>query len=143
MSIMMHGPVMAYVAIKEGKLCMVFGQRAREETERFLDAIAYGKPGGNEHSAEVDPLFRKRLVSASVDVAALFDGVREAAPLWDKHGRALRSIALRWRLPVAAAVTVEGGALRLAVRFPPRMLAEAAARIVNRLATARAKERGK
>lgn len=143
MSIMMRGPVVAYVAITNGKLCMVFGQHARRETERFLDAIAAGKPGGNEHSAEVDPLFRTRLVSASVDVAALFDGVREAAPLWHERGRALRSIALRWRLPIAAAVTVEGGALRLAVRFTPRMLAEAAARVVNRLATAGEKEHGK
>ena len=106
---------------------------ARAETERFLDNIVSGKSGRNEHSAEVDPLFKSRLVSVSADLAALFDGCREAAPLWNENGRALRTMALRWRLPVAAAVTVEGGALRICLRVPPRMLADAAAKILEAL----------
>jgi hypothetical protein len=133
LSTKMRGPVVAYVAILDDKLCIVIGQHARSEMERFLDSLLAGKPDKNEHSAAVDTLFRVRLASFSADVAAVFDGCREAGPFWHPKGEALRSLALRWQIPAAAAVTVEGGALRVAVRVPPRMLADAAAKIIDAL----------
>jgi len=133
-SFLMRGPVAAYVAMVDDKLCLLIGGHARTDTERFLDAlVSGGHPARNEHHAEVDPLFLERLASASVDLAALFDGSREAAPFWCENGLALRDLALRWRLPAAAAVTIEGGALRFAVRVQPRQMAEVAAKIVAQL----------
>ena len=132
-AMMLRGPVLAYVAVVDEKLCVLIGQRTRPEVETFLSQLRSGRPGGNDHATQVDPLFKTRLGSVSLDLADLFDGTRSAAPAWHKNGRALTNLALRWRIPAAAAVTVEGGALRVAIRLRPRMIADAASKITEAL----------
>lgn len=134
LGMLLRGPVVVYLAVVGDKLCLLAGSSARSEIERFIDALANSVHLGNQHAGDVDPLFRQRLGAVSVDLAALFDGTREAAPFWHKNGQALREIALELRMPVAMAATIEGGALRLACRVPPRMLAEAAAKVSAALA---------
>jgi hypothetical protein len=131
---MLRGPAACYVAVVEDKLCIVAGHGARYEMERAIDHLQKGAPVDNDHNLEVVSLFPQRIAAVSVDLAALFDGTREAAAYWHPQGRNLRDLSLRWRLPASVAVTTEGGALRAAIRIRPTMLAEAAATIEARLA---------
>lgn len=133
LGVMLRAPAACYVAVVDDKLCIVGGHGARYEMERAIDHLQKGAPVDNDHNLEVVSLFPQRLAAVSVDLAALFDGTREAAPHWHPDGRKLRDLSLRWRLPAAVAVTAEGGALRVAIRVRPTMLAEAAAAIESRL----------
>ena len=125
LSVLLRGPVVTYVAVADEKLCIIVGQRARGTAERFLDHIKQG----TAVDVEMSSLFPKRIAAMSIDLAALFDGTRGAAHYWHSNGRALKQLALRWRLPASVAVTVEGGALRISARIRPRLLADAAAKI--------------
>jgi hypothetical protein len=78
-------------------------------------------------------LFPQRLAAMSGDLGAVFDGCVEAAPYWSEDWSGLRTAALRSPIPGAAAVTVEGGALRIAVSLRPALLAEALARLRSHL----------
>jgi len=135
LSVLLRGPVICYVTTVSDKLCIVVGQTARPETERFIDHLRNGRASDNDHNLEAATLFPYRLAAASVDLAALFDGCREAAPYWHPQGRALKPLSLRWRLPASIAVTIEGGALRCAVRVRSAQLAEATAKIGAALAS--------
>jgi len=106
------------------------GSRARAELERLLDHVQGGPPAGNEHIEEADALFTKRVAACSVNLAALYDGCRGAAPTWTGRPEALQKLSLRWRLPAAVAATVDGGILRVAARLPARRVAEAAASVL-------------
>lgn len=134
LSVYLRGPAVAYVAIVGRRLCVAAGPRARADMERFLDRIQLETPGENEHLAEAEALFHDRLASGSVNLAELFDGTREAAPLWHERGRALKGLQLRWRIPASFAVTSEGGALRAAVRVAPKLLADAVVKIRDTMA---------
>ncbi|MHC5031294.1 MAG: hypothetical protein ACYTGU_10600 [Planctomycetota bacterium] len=133
LGVLLRAPAACYVAVVEDKLCIVTGHGARYEMERAIDHLQKGAPVDNDHNVEVASLFPQRLAAVSVDLAALFDGTREAATYWHPQGRNLRELSLRWRLPASVAVTAEGGALRAAIRIRPIMLAEAAAAIESRL----------
>ncbi|MHC4547532.1 MAG: hypothetical protein ACYTEZ_02045 [Planctomycetota bacterium] len=133
LGVLMRGPVTCYVAVVDDKLCLVIGPSARTDAERYIDHLQKGSPLDNDHNVEVVSLFPQRLAAVSVDLAGLFNGTRAAAPFWHPNGRVLRDMTLRWRLPASVAVTSEGGALRIAVRVRPAMIAEAAARISARL----------
>jgi hypothetical protein len=134
LGVLLRAPVACYVAVVENKLCIVTGHGARYEMERVIDHLQRGAPVENDHNLEVVSLFPQRLAAVSVDLAALFDGTREAAVHWHPNGRNLRDLSLRWRLPASMAITAEGGALRAALRVRPTMLAEAATAIEARLA---------
>ncbi|MHC4133849.1 MAG: hypothetical protein ACYS0K_02570 [Planctomycetota bacterium] len=134
LGVLLRAPATCYVAVVGDKLCIVTGHGARDEMERAIDHLQKGAPVDNDHNLEVVSLFPQRLAAASVDLAALFDGTREAATYWHPQGRNLRDLSLRWRLPASVAVTAEGGALRAAIRVRPTMLAEAAAAIEAQLA---------
>jgi len=133
LSVLLRGPAVAYVAVAGDKLCVLVGQKAREDFETVLEHVLRGRPVDNDHNVEVVSLFPQRLAAASVDLAALYNGLRDAAPYWHENGRTLRDLQLRLKIPAAVAVTVEGGALRIAVRVPPPVVAETAARIRDRL----------
>ncbi len=134
LSVLLRGPVIGYAATVSDKLCIVIGQTARPATERFIDHLRNGRPADNDHNLEAATLFPYRLAAASVNLAALFDGCREAAPYWHPQGRALKGMSLRWRLPASIAVTLEGGAIRCALRVRSTQMAEAAAKIAAALA---------
>jgi len=134
LGVLLRAPAACYVAVVEDKLCIVTGHGARYEMERVIDHLQRGAPVDNDHHLEVVSLFPQRLAAVSVDLAALFDGTREAAVHWHPNGRNLRDLSLRWRLPASMAITAEGGALRAAFRVRPTMLAEAATAIEARLA---------
>jgi len=134
LGVLLRAPASCYVAVVDKKLCIVAGHGARYEMERTIDHLQKGAPVDNDHNLEVASLFPQRLAAVSVDLAALFDGTREAGIHWHPNGRNLRDLSLRWRLPAALAITSEGGALRAAIRVRPTMLAEAAAAIEARLA---------
>ncbi len=134
LSVLLRGPVVGYAATVSDKLCIVIGPRARPEAERFIDHLRSGRPTDNDLNLEAGTLFPYRLGAATINLAALFDGCREAAPYWHPQGRALKDLSLRWRMPAAAAVTIEGGALRCAVRVRASQVAEAAAKIGAALA---------
>jgi hypothetical protein len=134
LGVLLRAPAACYVAVVEDKLCIVTGHGARYEMERAIDHLQKGAPVDNDHNLEVVSLFPQRLAAVSVDLAALFDGTREAATYWHPQGRNLRDFSLRWRLPASVAITAEGGALRAAIRIRPTLVAEAAAAIESRLA---------
>jgi hypothetical protein len=134
LGVLLRAPAVCYVAVVEDKLCIVTGHGARDEMERAIDHLQKGAPVDNDHNVEVVNLFPQRLAAVSVDLAALFDGTREAATYWHPKGRNLRDLSLRWRLPASVAVTAEGGALRAAIRVRPTMMAEAAVAIEAQLA---------
>jgi len=130
---LLRGPVLAYVGVVDRKLCVLIGQRTRVDVERTFERLRMGKLGDNDHESEVDSLFKVRLASASVDLAKLFGGLRHTGAAWHKDGRRLSDLSMPWRIPAAAAVSIEGGALRIALRVRPGLLAEAAAKIRDTL----------
>ncbi|MHC4958104.1 MAG: hypothetical protein ACYTGN_06985 [Planctomycetota bacterium] len=132
-SMMLRGPIAAYVAVADDKLCLLVAKQERSETKRFVEMLKKRSQPGGAHATTADSLLHKRLASFSVDLAALYDGCRKSAPFWHEHGDALRELTLRWRLPVSGAIGIEGGALRIALRLPPDRLADAAARVLSRL----------
>jgi len=134
MSVLLHGPVFCYVVFAGDKLCLVAGVRSRAEMERLIDRLGDDTAPGEDPLVIRTAMFKHRLAALSVDLAALFNGSREAAPYWHPRGHTLRHVRLRWRLPVALELTSEGGALRLAARLPPEELARAAALLMEKLA---------
>lgn len=114
---LLRGPVVTYVAVVDDKLCIVVGQGTRADAEKFIEHVRIGTPVDNDHNVAMASLFPQRIAAVSGDLANLFEGCREAAPHWHPRGRLLRELMLPVRLPAGAALTVEGGALRLAVRF--------------------------
>jgi len=128
-SVLMRGPVVAYAAIVEDKLCVAIGPKSRGEMELLIEHVQRGVPADNEHNAKATALFPQRLAAFSADLGALFDGCVEAAPYWGEDLAPLRTASLRVPLPVSGVVTVEGGALRLATSLRPALLAEAIARL--------------
>jgi len=128
-SVLMRGPVVAYTAIVEDKLCIAIGPKSRGEMELLIEHIQRGTPADNEHNAKATALFPQRLAAFSADLGALFDGCVEAAPYWGDDLAPLRTATLRVPLPVSGAVTMEGGALRFAASLRPALLAEAIARL--------------
>ncbi len=125
LSVFLAGPTVAHIAVLDDKLVVVGGAGGQADAVRALDHLETGSARDNDHNREIAPLFGERLASASVDLAALFDGCREAAPFWHENGRVLRKTALRWRLPASIAITVEAEALRVALRIRPWRLGEA------------------
>jgi hypothetical protein len=128
-AVLMSGPVVVYAAIVGDRLCLAIGPKSRGEMELLIEHVQRGTPADNEHNVEVTTLFPQRLAALSADLGALFDGCVEATPYWKGDLAALRTAALRTPIPVSAAVTVEGGALRAAANIRPALLAEAVARL--------------
>ncbi|MHC4340787.1 MAG: hypothetical protein ACYSX0_11325, partial [Planctomycetota bacterium] len=129
LSVLLRGPAVAYVTVLKNHLCVVLSQNSRADAERFLDQVRGDEAQHNGHLAAVNSLFRTRLASASADLGALFVGSLGAAQYWHPKGRDLRELKSRKKLPIAVAVTAEGGALRISAQLPPLALAEFAARI--------------
>lgn len=134
-AVLSSSPVVAYVAIVKDKLCVAVGPKSRSDMELLVEHVQRGAPVDNEHVTEVTALFPQRLAAVSGDLAAIFDGCVEAAPYWSEQWSGLRTAALRSPIPGSAAVTVEGGALRIAVNLRPALLAEALARLRRHLET--------
>jgi hypothetical protein len=134
-AVLSSGPVVAYVAIVGDRLCVAVGPKSRTDMELLIEHVQRGAPVDNEHATEVTTLFPQRLAAVSGDLGAIFDGCVEAAPYWSEGWSGLRTAALRSPIPGSAAVTVEGGALRVAVNFRPALLAEALARLRRHLGT--------
>jgi hypothetical protein len=134
-AVLSSGPVVAYVAVVGDKVCVAVGPKSRTDMELLVEHVQRGAPVDNEHAAEAAALFPQRLAAVSGDLGAIFDGCVEAAPYWREDWSGLRTALLRSPIPGAAAVTVEGGALRLAVSLRPALLAEALARLKKHLET--------
>jgi hypothetical protein len=132
-AVLASGPVVVYAAMVGDRLCAAVGPKSRAEMELLVEHVQRGGPADNEHNAEVTTLFPQRLAAVSGDLGALFDGCVEAAPYWSGNLSALRTASLRSSIPCSAAVTVEGGALRVAVNLRPTLLAEAFARLREHL----------
>jgi hypothetical protein len=132
-AVLSSGPVVAYVAIVGDKLCVAVGPKSRTDMELLVEHVQRGAPVDNEHATEVTTLFPQRLAAVSGDLGTVFDGCVEAAPYWSEDWSGLRTAALRSHIPGSAAVTVEGGALRIAVNLRPALLAEALARLRRHL----------
>jgi hypothetical protein len=132
-AVLARGPVVAYAAVVGDKLCFALGAKSRGVMELLVEQVQAGSAADNEHNAEVTPLFPQRLAAVSGDLGALFDACVEAAPYWREDLAGLRTAALRTAIPASAAVTVEGGALRVAVNLRPALLAEAVARLREHL----------
>jgi hypothetical protein len=130
---MLRGPVEAYLAIAGNQFCAVAGRNSRPAAERFFDAVLAGASGGNGFANEADALDRFRVAALAVDLAALFDGVRDAAPFWTPAARPLPALRLRARVPLTATLAVEHGALRLSASFNPRLTAALAAKALQAL----------
>jgi hypothetical protein len=136
-AVLSSGPVVAYTAIVGDKVCVAVGPKSRTDMELLIEHVQRGNPVDNEHSTEATALFPQRVAAVSGDLGAVFDGCVEAAPYWRNEWAALRTAALRLPVPVSAAVTVEGGALRLAVNVRPAVVAEALARLKSHLAASK------
>ncbi len=134
-AVLSSGPVVAYVAIVGDKVCVAVGPKSRADMELLVEHVQRGAPVDNEHVTEVTTLFPQRLAAASGDLGAIFDRCVEAAPYWREGWAGLRTAALRSPIPGSAAVTVEGGALRVAVNLRPALLADALARLRRHLGT--------
>jgi len=133
-AVLTSGPVVAYTAVVGDKVCVAIGPKSRSDMELLVEHVQRGVPVDNEHNAEITTLFPQRLAAVSGNLAAIFDGCVEAAPYWRDEWAGLRTAALRSSIPASAAVTVEGGALRIAVNLRPALLAEALARLRSHLA---------
>jgi len=134
-AVLSSGPAVAYAAVVGDKLCIAVGPKSRGDMELLIEHVQRGTPVDNEHTTEVTSLFPQRLAAISGDLGAIFDGCVEAAPYWREEWSGLRTAALRSPIPASAAVTVEGGALRVAVNVRPGIMAEAVARLREHLAT--------
>lgn len=135
------GPTEAFSGVLKDKVFLVAGHRSRAETERYLDRFIIGAPEQNDHTEFAGRLLHKRVAGVTVDLAALFDGTREAAYLWHKSADRLSDLTLRWPIPGAMAVTVEHGTVRAAVQVRMRAAAQATQRILDVLKTARQAEK--
>ena len=125
LSMLLRGPVVMHVARVENKLCMTVGKRSRAAIERLIDQIRSGATTTTAKDLDVAALFPQRLFSCTVDLASVFDGLRDAAPYWHANGVRLQDQRLRWPIPAAFAGTIEGDALRFTLRVPPKALADA------------------
>jgi hypothetical protein len=123
--------VEAFAARVGQRLCIVAGDRGRAEAERLIDRLRTGKPAPTGHEEEVAPLGAHRFASFSVDLAALYDGTRHAAPDWMTEGERFASVRLRWRLPASGVLVADADHVRVSVRLRPRLLAGAVARILD------------
>ncbi|HEX5138590.1 MAG TPA: hypothetical protein VFY93_16580 [Planctomycetota bacterium] len=135
LAVLSSGPVVAYAAIVGDKLCVAIGPKSRADMELLVEHLQRGTPVDNEHATEVTSLFPQRLAAVSGDLGAIFDGCVEAAPYWREEWSGLRTAALRSPIPASGAVTVEGGALRVALNVRPALVAEAIARLRAHLET--------
>jgi len=129
LSVFLGGPAVVYIAVVDDRLAVVCGAAGQNDAARVLDHLVKGEAADNDHAREVAPLFPERLAAASVDLAGLFDGCREAAPFWPGRGPELEDEALHERLPASVAVTARGDALRAAARVRPHRLAAALLRL--------------
>ena len=129
LSRLLWGPVVVYVARVGPNLCVVVGQKARPDLETLVRAVTAGRPGDHPHVTAASALFPHRVFGASGNLAALFEGIREGMPYWHPAGRSLQAVSLKLPVEAVCAATVEGGALRVAVRLPPEALAEAMAQV--------------
>jgi hypothetical protein len=134
-AVLMRGPVVAYVGIAGNRLCVAIGPKSRGEMELLIEHVQRGTPVENEHSTEATALFPQRLAAASADLGALLDSAVEAAPYWGEALAGLRTAALRSPIPVSTTVTVEGGAVRVALNLRPAQIADAVARLNAHLAS--------
>jgi len=132
-AVLASGPVVVYIAIVDDKVCVAVGPKSRTDMELLIEHVQRGVPSDNEHSAEVTTLFPQRLAAVSGNLAAIFNGCVEAAPYWREDWTALRTATLRSAIPGSAAITVEGGALRMAMSLQPALLAEALAHLRGHL----------
>jgi len=130
---LLRGPAVAYVAIADARLGIVVGQRARPAAERFFERMLAGQSAENDHTAEVTGLLDQRVFALTADLPSLLEGLRECAPFWHPRGERLREIEMRLRCPIAIAATVEGGSLRLALRFGGRSAASFLGRLIEAL----------
>jgi hypothetical protein len=126
----LEASVEAFAARVGDRLCIVAGDRGRAEAERLIDRLRTGRPAPTGHEAEVAPLGTERFASFSVDLAALYDGTRHAAPDWLEEGEGFAAVKLRWRLPASGVLVADADHLRISIRLRPRLLAGAAARIL-------------
>jgi hypothetical protein len=129
----LRGPAVVYVALAGRRLCVVAGERARDDMEALLDCITGGTPRRAHGACPADSLLGERLFGARVDLAALLRGSRDAARHWHTNGDRLRKMPFEEELMLDVAASVEGGALRFAVQFPDAPLAAVAARIRDAL----------
>ncbi len=135
LSMLLRGPVLMHVARVDNKICVVVGKRSRAAMEALIDQLQSGNASTTAKDLDVSALFPQRLVSCTVDLAALFDGLRDAAPYWHEDGARLQNHRLRWSIPAAFAATVEGDAMRFTLRLAPKSIADAWMRLRAALAT--------
>ncbi|MDH3591567.1 MAG: hypothetical protein OER88_06795, partial [Planctomycetota bacterium] len=131
LSMILRGPVVMYVARQENKLCWVVGKRSRAVMESLLDRLHSGTSSSTPRDLDIAALFSKRIASFTINLAELFDGLRDAAPYWHPNGARLQNQILRWGIPASGAITVEGDALRVAIRLAPTPMAEAYVRLTR------------
>jgi hypothetical protein len=137
LSKLLRGPAVVYVALVEDSLVVAVGARARRQVEELLDCLMRERTGGNHHLDAISDLAHPCVASVSFDLAELLLGTREAAPYWHPEGAKLRNLEIAGRLPVAATVTTEPGALRVSVRIPAADLAALTRQVLERLADGR------
>lgn len=133
LSLLLQGPLLCRIAIVEDRIFMVMGKRARQGNNAFFRDLETGRKVDHAHAREAGKLFPHRIAAFTLDLGRLYDGALEAAPFWSPKGRRLREHPLDRRLPTTVAMTVEGGALRFAVRLRAVELAESARRVARLL----------
>jgi len=129
----MRAPVVVYVALAGSRLCVVAGERSRDDMEALIDCIAGGTPRRPDAGQPKSPLLHERLFAARIDGAAVLRSLREDARHWHERGERLHDVPFEEELAVELAASVEGGALRFAVQVPDARLAAVIARIRDAL----------
>ncbi|MHC4410848.1 MAG: hypothetical protein ACYS0F_17815, partial [Planctomycetota bacterium] len=128
----LRGPVVIYVGLAGSRLCVVAGERSRDDMEALLDRIGGGTP--RREAKRGTELLHSRLFTARVDVTALLRGTKNSARHWHAKGDRLRTLEFEEELMLEVAASVEGGALRVAAQVPDAHLAAIATRIRKALA---------
>jgi len=129
----LRGPVVIYIALAGNRLCVVAGERSRDDMEALLDRITGGKPRRPDAGGMAAPLLHDRLLSARIDVAALLRAVKGSARYWHPAGDRLLDAQFEEDLVLDVAASVEGGALRIAAQLPDARMATVIARIRDAL----------